>query len=392
MHAEEGGPPPADAANDGSGAHDGALDRAQLDVGESAWQRGEDFLAAVAEPRPDGGLRVAFDVPEGVEAFVMTVAPEAPRELVLRELAVDDAVVFRWAEPDQSAFAPVSVHNLADALPFAFLYPSAPETALRPGRVVASFALGSLAARTGGRVRVDVVFQRALEASEGALELMLWFVAGAALDAEAARQDAFLAEALAGLGAIYAQVGIAISVLDHRDLPMPSFAVLEDPQLPALLAELEGGDERAAHVVFVDAFSETPGKTVRAKTSGIPGPPAHPALTRRGAVLVALSQAPASSERFAEMLGHELGHYLGLSHTSEWHGAQHDPIADTPECDAGRAGQRTADGEPLLSAEDCAGFGGGNLMFYTPPRSSAFRQDTLSPGQGAILRRNPSVR
>src|SRR5438309_445465 len=32
---------------------------------------------------------------------------------------------------------------------------------------------------------------------------------------------------------------------------------------------------------------------------------------------------------------HEIGHYLGLYHTSERDGSEHDPIDDTPECAAG---------------------------------------------------------
>jgi hypothetical protein len=67
---------------------------------------------------------------------------------------------------------------------------------------------------------------------------------------------------------------------------------------------------------------------------------------------------------------HEVGHYLGLYHTSESDGRLHDPIADTPECDGGTA------------CTDAS-----NVMFWT----GGGRRSQLSAGQAAVMRHHPLV-
>ena len=68
---------------------------------------------------------------------------------------------------------------------------------------------------------------------------------------------------------------------------------------------------------------------------------------------------------------HEIGHYLGLYHTSERDGRQHDPIADTAEC-----------GEGAITCPD-----GGNIMFWT----GGGARSRLTAGQGVVMRRHPLV-
>jgi hypothetical protein len=144
--------------------------------------------------------------------------------------------------------------------------------------------------------------------------------------------------------------------------------------------------------VLVDELAPEPGKSVLAKVSGVPAPPAHPALLRRGAVILPLAALPADAQRAGALLAHECAHYLGLRHTSEYDGLRHDPIADTPECLAERASRLGPDGQPLLSAEDCADHGGDNVLFYTPPRAGRPQQELLSAGQAYVLARSPLVR
>ncbi len=106
--------------------------------------------------------------------------------------------------------------------------------------------------------------------------------------------------------------------------------------------------------------------------------------------MLALEALPSSASRAGELLAHEVAHYLGLRHTSEFDGLRHDPIADTPECPAERATAESPDGTPLLTPDDCEDLGGRNLLFYTP--AVGFSQRELTPDQVFVLTHHPLAR
>lgn len=78
----------------------------------------------------------------------------------------------------------------------------------------------------------------------------------------------------------------------------------------------------------------------------------------------------------AETAAHEMGHWLGLFHTTERSGDSFDPLGDTPECHQNPA-------EPTSCAD------GGNLMFWT---AGSIRQTTLSSDQSRIINYSPIAR
>jgi hypothetical protein len=73
---------------------------------------------------------------------------------------------------------------------------------------------------------------------------------------------------------------------------------------------------------------------------------------------------------------HEIGHQLGLFHTSESDGSSVEPLRDTPVC--GREHDQNSDG--LLRADECEGNGADNLMFWEGEGDafSAEQRDVLS--------------
>ena len=84
----------------------------------------------------------------------------------------------------------------------------------------------------------------------------------------------------------------------------------------------------------------------------------------------------------ANTLAHEIGHFLGLSHTSEADGSNHDPIADTSECTLAD----DADSDRALSLHECEHADASNLMFWLGVGTA------LTAEQGTILRSNPLAR
>ncbi len=98
-----------------------------------------------------------------------------------------------------------------------------------------------------------------------------------------------------------------------------------------------------------------------------------------------------TDQRFlAKILAHEIGHYLGLFHTSESDGQTHDPVDDTPECPS----SSDTDGDGVVSGQECRGTGSEYLMFWTVDiglLSSGDFQTLLSPHEGEAVNTHPSV-
>jgi hypothetical protein len=361
---------------------------------------GEDYAYFDAFPVPDDGvLSLAFDLPADAVSFVLTADPErTPRRIDLLALAAPDGSVLYDAssKTGPQPFDPGVASSVLDAAPYSFMLPSSPETPFATGQYRVWLGVAAAPAGADSSLAIDIVWKRVKSApTSGSLSLTLWFVEGAMLDATAARSDRTLQAGLSLLHDIYAGAGIDVASIDYRDLGGATAAKLtvvhDDTELAELLGQVQtqAAPSSALQIVFVDRIESAPGKTVRGKTSGLPGPPARPSLPRIGSVLIALETLPPTSTLVGELLAHEAAHYLGLRHTSEYDGLHHDPIADTPECPADRA-RSTSSGTSILSAEDCNDLDGHNLMFYTPPQLGTAQHD-LTPGQTFVLLRNPLV-
>jgi hypothetical protein len=92
---------------------------------------------------------------------------------------------------------------------------------------------------------------------------------------------------------------------------------------------------------------------------------------------VALALDSAGFARADRVLFHELGHQLGLFHTSEMDGFEIEPLSDTPACTA----EQDTDGDGTLRASECIDHGADNVMFWEGTG------DALSAQQAAVLTR-----
>jgi hypothetical protein len=409
--------PAADAGHRDAGDRDGAVDAASEAAApdeDAAVVADAGSDAAVPLPAPvvrddslffdpvtvqsDGTVTVDFDLPADALSFVLTLDPKTtPRRVdLLQVVAPDGTVLFDASVKGPQPFDPGVSSSVSDPLPYSVMLPSSPETPFATGHYQVQLGVAAAPAGADPSVALDVVWKRALTPpTSGKLALGLWFVQGAMLDAASAQTDQNLQAALMLTRDIYSAAGIDLS-LEYRDLrgaDAQKFSTVHDELGVAQLLELlraEASDAPVLPIVVIDSLESAPGKTVRGKTSGLPGPPASAGLARAGGVIIALSTLPSSSRQVGELLAHEAAHYLGLRHTSEYDGVRHDPIADTPECPADRASRSTSNGMALLRAEDCSDLDGHNLMFYTPLQLDR-SQHELTQGQAFVLLRNPLV-
>ncbi|MET0286686.1 MAG: hypothetical protein ABW352_19555 [Polyangiales bacterium] len=147
-------------------------------------------------------------------------------------------------------------------------------------------------------------------------------------------------------------------------------SVLEVPRRKVGERTVEGRPERLPELFRLSAGLEKPGVNVFiigdmgdyiGIAGGIPGPIGLHGTERSGLALAA--DLMGDLKGADQVLLHEIGHYLGLFHTTESSGTILEPLADTPECD--KQYDKNEDG--VLTLDECEGRGAENLMFWTGP-------------------------
>ncbi len=232
------------------------------------------------------------------------------------------------------------------------------------------------------------------------------------------------------LGQILGQAGIALGSVSFRDLPQavkdgfPGGVDVDDAGPCGDVATLlqQSGPGNAMSLFLVDYLVSSQvggGTTVVGIDGSVPGPSSVGGTVASGAAVSMANlywQRPATpgcgptpsfyncgADRGAYIAAHEMGHFLGLYHETEFDGTLFDPLSDTPTCPCSQcrpagAAQQCYPAVPLDSAyqmtgADCTASptcgGGGDLMFWLVSSAS---QGTLTAQQGQILRANPLVR
>jgi hypothetical protein len=163
--------------------------------------------------------------------------------------------------------------------------------------------------------------------------------------------------------------------------PSQGFSVLQVRygvymELPFLFRLSAGAANAGVNLFFVADMERRDGDgDPQAEAGGIPGPLGMQGTGASG-IAIATDMMAGDAPSLGRTLAHEIGHYLGLFHTSESNGVVLDTLDDTPECRV----ERDKDGDGL-SAADCEGFGADNLMFWAKSSGTM-----LTAEQGKVLR------
>ena len=268
------------------------------------------------------------------------------------------------------------------------LYPNTPSLEMVPGRYEFSvYRDGQV-----GEAWMYVIQNIRGQTQSSEIDVNFWFVGTPNLSASTApnknkfkKLQTIFVELLASYGISTGQ----ITYLDVEGVDAQRYTwvdtsdgleVDEHAELIALSRDLPE-DNQGVNIFFVQGFN---GWSLLGKAGSIPGPPLLQGRWTSG-VVVSLTDyynydADIGPQLTAETMMHELGHQLGLYHTSEQSGTAHDPIADTPECSV------DINGDGIVDLEECEGRGASNIMFW----SATFATD-LSAGQRFVVHRNPQL-
>ena len=172
--------------------------------------------------------------------------------------------------------------------------------------------------------------------------------------------------------------GLKVKSLPIRQVPDPQFAAVKPDFQSDLVRRLaEFGDLQSINVFFLEELLEDTNLGIAARIPGTFG------IQPLNMVMISLEQHSQlgsddlQNHRIVQTITHEIGHLVGLFHTTEKTGRQFDPLDDTPKCD-----------EPIYQAsvETCdESQGVKNIMFWQYDSN----QNQLSPSQVHIFKYSP---
>lgn len=343
------------------------------DVGVCQWLGGRPLMSfGPFEVSTAGTDPIPIELPPGlasVSFIVRDAEPGSEARVGIGSLTTPDGTVLDDGDLDYSDPNPAAIRYpdaTTIAVPIADLAgPPAPgRYTLTARRFTIDFEAADPFVPTEGSVFVDVVPE--WEGEEGGLLDLNVFVAPA-IGVAPRIDDDYLAAMLDVVEAKFSPAGVALGNVTPISLAAEYDVVSDSTTARQMCRQVSqpGQYASAVNVFLVDQLEFAYGFT-----GGSPSPPGLFGHAPSGVVV----DAGGDPTQTGVVVAHEIGHFLGLSHTTAFNSDGSvfgtDPVSDTPECDS--------------DSQSCADHP--NLMY---PRIDFDQPNELSAGQLAVISRNP---
>jgi hypothetical protein len=200
-----------------------------------------------------------------------------------------------------------------------------------------------------------------------------------------------ISAALTVMSNIYSTNGITLKIKDTITISESQYSTISssfsNSTTSALISQ---GSTDTVNLFFVE--DQLSGESAAYGVSGgLPGPTGI-ASSWNGVLNFLTAHATGTTlntQLLGETAAHEMGHWLGLYHTSESTGTSFDPLSDTAECPI----SRDNDSDGKVYPEECDGYGADNVMFWTAwstsSQAAGKKQETISSEQKYVLKYSP---
>ena len=286
---------------------------------------------------PDNAISMGVSVTDGPgDAFYAITDWQGPNGF--------EVVRSGWETESQLCYPNCNTRVMLQAGATAALAPNNPDSQVDPGtHTFQVFGVSSAGYGLSDSVRVQVHVHTADDAvpQNGELDLNLFFSGVEGWTASSAPTDPEVQNMLADLDVIFDQVNIDIGEVAYHDISS-DYQYIQDLQsgdgdLAQLFSESSAATVDGPSVFMVAELSGGGSGGALGIAGGIPGPMHANGSPGSGVAIAVDSLGGWGAPSFAHVVGHELGHYLGLFHTTEQtnHSGMpgHDPLPDTAEND-----------------------------------------------------------
>ena len=323
---------------------------------------------------------IPFTVPDGSTSAVIYCGDYGDTTLGTAWQIKDPDGNYVYTNEFHEDYAPAKmrVGNLDDLLPV--LMPVSPDLDLESGDYTMQLWIDAAPLT----VTCGAIYSSS-EPSNATIDLHFVFV-GTDVTADTAPNDKDFSAAIDQVRTMWNGGGLDIGDVTYEDFSgdVTKYSVVDtsdsDPGEFNDLLRTTSVDGEVLTIFMVQEISTSSGGTILGQSAGPPGLPTVSGTSKSGMVVTTadLHDDPAM---VGLIIAHEGGHFLGLFHTSEKDGGNHDPLDDTAECSS--ADDENSNG--TLEPSECPD--GNNLMFWGAQPSSS----DVTDDQSWVLRRNPDV-
>lgn len=317
--------------------------------------------------------------PDRNVSFFSVTDPDGTRVFDVNELLMWNDQPVRWLPFDTyesgSMLAPNTTPDRVAFVPGLWQWSVGPIPESAGDTAETNYRLGAIIKRARGGVLPDAM----------SISLEIYIAPGLGMNASNADSNGKLQATLSQLETILGQAGVSVRRVRYHDVSGSRFSIIDstdgsDSELAELFRQGRGGG-RALDVFLVRAIStDGGGFAALGVAGGIPGPIDLHGTAHSGVVTafddMVVGSGSSGGRTVGHILAHEIGHYVGLFHSTERVrpcGPGEDPT--TVECAPFGGGDQLDD----TSRGDM-----GNLMFWSIVGSGS--NTDLSPGQRLVYR------